>query len=804
MARPSKEQTLAKLHQDALAQFNDIQTALRDERLQCLQDRRFYSLAGAQWEGPLGDVYENKPRMEVNKVHLSVIRIINEYRNNRVTVDYAPKDGGGVESDKLAETCDALYRADEQDSVADEAYDNAFEEAVGGGFGAWRLRTVYEDESDEDNDHQRIRIEPIFDADSSVYFDLNAKRQDKADARYAFVVYSMTRKAYRAEFGDDPSDWPKEVHQYEFDWETPDVVFVAEYYKVEDVNETIRVFRAIDGTEEKYRQADFDNDETLEETLAAIGSIEVRQRKVKRRKVRKYLMSGGKVLDDFGYIAGECIPVVPVYGKRWFVDNIERCMGHVRLAKDSQRLKNMQLSKLAEISALSSVEKPILMPEQVAGHQVMWAEDNLKDYPYLLVNPITGPDGSQQAAGPVAYTKSPNIPPAMAALLQITEADMQEILGASQQADKMVSNVSGKAVELIQTRLDMQTFIYMSNFAKAMKRCGEIWLSMAREIYVEQGRKMKGVGADGKPMQIQLMQPMITEEGEMALSNDLGSAKFDVNVEVGPSSSSKRAATVRALTGMLAITQDQETQQVLQAMALMNMEGEGIGDVQDFFRKKLVRLGVVKPTDQEAEEMMIELQGQPQDPNAVFLQAAAEEAQAKAAKARADVVNTVADAELTQAKTAEIMVKLGGEVAGAAVAGAEMQAGMPVAVVPEVDERKMLELEALRLENDIRRLKMAETASQVEKGMVGAAATDGMMQASQQMQEAVVGLGQSVNEAVIGLGQTVAAIGEAVGEMSKAVGQFADTSKQNTEKALEAISKPRRVVRDKGRVVGIE
>jgi hypothetical protein len=35
-----------------------------------------------------------------------------------------------------------------------------------------------------------------------------------------------------------------------------------------------------------------------------------------------------------------------VYGKRWFVDNIERCMGHVRLAKDPQRLKNMQLSKL--------------------------------------------------------------------------------------------------------------------------------------------------------------------------------------------------------------------------------------------------------------------------------------------------------------------------------------------------------------------------------------------------------------------------------------------------------------------------
>jgi hypothetical protein len=656
MARMSKEQYLANLHSDALTQFNDIQTALRDERLQCLQDRRFYSLAGSQWEGPLWDVYENKPRFEVNKIHLSVIRIINEYRNNRITVDFVSKEDG---DDKLAETCDGLYRADEQDSVADEAYDNAFEEAVGGGFGAWRLRTVYEDEEDEENEKQRIRIEPIFDADSSVFFDLNAKRQDKADARYAFVVTSMTRASYKEEWGDDPTDWPKIIHQYEFDWCTPDVVYVAEYYKVEDVTETIRIFRAIDGTEERYRQADFDADPALEETLAAIGSQEVRQRKVKSRRVHKYIMSGGKILEDAGYIAGKCIPVVPVYGKRWFVDNVERCMGHVRLAKDAQRLKNMQLSKLGEISALSSVEKPILMPEQVAGHQVMWADDNLRNYPYLLVNPITGPDGSQQAAGPVAYTRSPQIPPAMAALLQITEQDMQDILGSQQNGDKMISNISGKAVEMIQTRIDMQTFIYMSNFAKGMKRCGEIWLSMARDIYVEEGRKMKTISSTEEVGMIELMRPMVSETGEVVMENDLSRAKFDVNVDVGPSSSSKRAATVRALTGMMAITDDQQTKQVLQAMAMMNMEGEGIGEVRDFFRKQLVRMGVVQPTEQEQEEMMVELQGQPEDPNKIFLQAAAEEAIAKAAKARADTVKTVADAGLSRARTAETLAKTG-------------------------------------------------------------------------------------------------------------------------------------------------
>jgi hypothetical protein len=300
-----------------------------------------------------------------------------------------------------------------------------------------------------------------------------------------------------------------------------------------------------------------------------------------------------------------------------------------------------------------------MTPEQVAGHQVMWAEDNLRDYPYLLINPVTGADGGTQISGPVAYTKSAQIPPAMAALLAITEQDMQDILGNPQGADKMISGVSGKAVEMIQTRVDMQTFIYMSNFAKGMKRCGEIWLGMAKEIYTEDKRKMKTIAPTGEAGMVELMQPTIdTETGAVVMANDLSSATFDVVADVGPSSSSKRAATVRALTGMLQITQDPETAQVLTAMAMMNMEGEGVGDANAYFRKKLLRMGVVQPTDQETEELMAEMQGKPQDPNAMYLQAAAENEMAKAAKARADTVETVASAELKRAQTLETLGKV--------------------------------------------------------------------------------------------------------------------------------------------------
>lgn len=656
MARISRDQQLANLHAEALTEFDNIQSALRDERLQCLQDRRFYSLAGSQWEGPLWDIYENKPKFEVNKIHLAVIRIINEYRNNRITVDFVSKEGR--EYDKLADTCAGLYRADEQDSGAEEAYDNAFEEGVAGGFGAWRLRTVYENEEDEEDEKQRIRIEPIFDADSSVFFDLNAKRQDKADSKKCFVITSMTRQAYKDEWGDDPASWPKEVHQYEFDWLTPDVVFVAEYYRVEETRETVYVWETIGGEEERYKEADFEADETLEERLLAVGSREVRQKNIKRRRVRKYILSGAKILEDCGYIAGKCIPIVPMYGKRWFVDNVERCMGHVRLAKDAQRLKNMQLSKLGEISALSSVEKPILTPEQVAGHQMMWADDNIKNFPYLLVNPITDANGNQAISGPIGYTKPAQIPQALAALLQITEQDMQDLLGNQQAGEELQANISGKAVELVQNKLDMQTFIYMSNMSKAVKRSGEIWLSMARDVLVEEGRKMKSIGPQNEMQSVELAKPVVNEKGEIETENDLSEAEFDVNVDVGPSSSSKRAATVRALTGMASLTDDPETKQVLGAMAMMNMEGEGITEVRDYFRKKLLRMGVVKPTEEEQQTMAEEAQNAKPDPNEQYLQAAADEASANATQARAKTILTVAQADETKAKTMKTLAEV--------------------------------------------------------------------------------------------------------------------------------------------------
>lgn len=649
----TKVQVLAEVHNQALKEFDSAYSAQKDERAQSLEDRRFYSIDGAQWEGDLEKQFESKPRFQVNKIHLAVIRIFNEYRNNRIDVEFVAKDG--AKNVRLADVCNGLYRADEQDSCAEEAYDNAFEESVGGGIGAWRLRACYEDDNDDENEHQRIKFEPIYDADSCVFFDSGSKRQDKSDATRCFVLTSMTKDQYRDEYDDEPDTWDKSITNSNFDWNSDDCVYVAEYYKKEVKKEVVYTYRTLNGEEQQYRDSDFDENEDLESELLAVGSVKIREKKIRRTKIHKYILSGGGVLEDCGYIAGSNIPVVITYGKRWIVDNIERAMGHVRLSKDAQRLKNMQLSKLAEISAASSVEKPIFTPDQISGHETMWAEDNIKNYPYLLANPLMGIDGELATVGPAAYTRPPQIPPAMAALLQITEQDIKDLLGNQEAGDQIAPNISGKVVELIQNRLDMQSFIYISNFSKAIRRSGQIWLSMARDILVEPNRKLKIVGAQGEVDSVELGKPILDKDGAVTMETDLSKANFDVNVEVGPSSSSKRQATVRSLMAMLRITTDEETRQVISSMIMMNMEGEGVEDVRGYFRKKLIKMGVVEPTKQEASDLLEASKSQQPDPNTVYLQSAAEAERARAEKAQADTLLAVARTEEIRANTAQIL-----------------------------------------------------------------------------------------------------------------------------------------------------
>jgi hypothetical protein len=649
----------AQKHEAFRQEFNTIWEACAPERRQAVADRRFYSISGAQYEDALGEQFENSPRFEYNKTHQSVIRVFNEYRNNRISVTFRPKDEDS--SPETAETLTGRYRADEQRCNAQEAYDNSFEEAVGGGMGAFRFRVVADDDEDADTPDDdedtdvAIAIEPIFDADSSVFFDLDAKRQDKADAKRCYVITSVSRARYEA---DNPgvavSTWPKPTSSTYFDWCTPDVVYVAEVYEIEIKGDVRRIYKSQLTEEEVSLDNDDLKDEQYLKDLEAQGYIHARDEKTKRRKVHKWTMNGAEITSDDGYLPGRCIPVIPVYGKRWFVDNIERFMGQVRLQKDMQRLLNMMISWLAELNSLTPYEIPLLTPEQVAGHQVSWAEGNIKRHPYRLINATVGPDGSKMPQGPVATLKPPDVPPGLAALLQVSVAAMDQLGGsAPAQEQDVASNISGKAVELIQQRIDMQSFIYTDNMAKAMQRAGDVWLSMQKDIMPDEEFSAPVVKPDGTQDFVKMNTPGLDAKGQRITLNDPRAGKYGCLTDVGPSFKSRRDATVRSLLGLLQVlgTVDPQEASVLAAAIIMNIDGEGLEDLRKYYRKKLVQMGVVEPTDEEKKELQEAAQNAPPDANAEFLLAEAKKALALAEKAHADALQALTKASNNAADT---------------------------------------------------------------------------------------------------------------------------------------------------------
>lgn len=639
------------IHAQAIADFESVVEACMEERAMNLQDRRFVSIAGAQWEGLWGEQFANSIMVEVNKTAQGVEKIIADYRANRMIVDF--RGVGKGTDEQTAETLDGMFRADFYVSKGQQATDNAFEEAVQGGIGAWRLTNVYADEFDPDTDHQRIAFEAIVDADQSVFWDPNARLYDKSDARWCIVVTSMAKAEFERQYGDDKaSDWPDGLLKTFYDWFTPDVVRVAEYYTVEVKAEKLHVLQNRATDEERREWASDLADGDLEQ-LAIEGWRELRVRMVKRRRIRKYILSGAEIIgpEKGQIIAGDCIPIIPVYGKRWWIDNMERTRGHVRLAKDPQRIYNAQISKLTETAATAATERPIFTPEQVAGHEQSWAEANINRAPYALINPTVNADGSTQLAGPVAMVSPPQMSPVLGALIQITGADIAEITSSDNGADQTKSNVSAQAMDLAATRVDAKSGIYMDNMKQSWQRCGEVWLSMARDVYVEEGREVETMGRDGEQDTAVLQQGVTDPQGRYSIRNDIAKGKYRVISDVTEATTTRRDKTVRTLVNgsQVVAAFDPDLASAMMMTAMLNMDGDGIEDLQSWMRFKALSIGLVKPTKDEQDQIdQAQQQDQAPDPQAQALMAAAEQAKALAGKAQADT-------ELSKAKTIQTL-----------------------------------------------------------------------------------------------------------------------------------------------------
>ncbi|HGF6180657.1 TPA: portal protein [Escherichia coli] len=650
-------ETLEKKHERVMLRFDRAYSPQQDVREKCVEATRFARVPGGQWEGAtaagtkLDDQFEKYPKFEINKVATELNRIISEYRNNRITVKFRPGDREA--SEELANKLNGLFRADYEETDGGEACDNAFDDAATGGFGCFRLTSMLVNEYDPMDERQRIAIEPVYDPSRSVWFDPDAKKYDKSDALWAFCMYSLSPEKYEAEYGKTPPSSldTTTITSWEYDWFASEVVYIAKYYEIRKESvDVISYQQPITGEIATY---DSDQIEDIEDELADAGFIEVARRSVKRRRVYVSVVDGENFLEKPRRIPGEHIPLIPVYGKRWFIDDIERVEGHIAKAMDPQRLYNLQVSMLADTASQDPGQIPIVGMEQIRGLEKHWEARNKKRPAFLPLREVKDKAGNIiSGATPAGYTQPAVMNQALAALLQQTSADIQEVTGGSQAMQQMPSNISQETVSNLMNRSDMASFIYLDNMAKSLKRAGEVWLSMAREVYGSD-REVRVVNEDGTD-DIALMNAQIVDRqtGNVVALNDLSTGRYDVTVDVGPSYTARRDATVSVLTNVLStMLPNDPMRPAIQGIILDNIDGEGLDDFKEYNRNQLLTSGIVKPRNEKEQQIVMQAQqaaaNQP-NPEMLIAQANLVAAQAEEKKADNETRNTLIKAFTAQ------------------------------------------------------------------------------------------------------------------------------------------------------------
>lgn len=649
MAKVSESDKLAEKHASFKLGFERTQNRSYDERMMNLEDRRFIDVTGAQWESEIGDQFANQPKLEIDKVTQAVDDVCTDYLENKIDGMFISKDGALDE--KLAETCMSLRRSDQQDSSAALAKGGGFREMVSGGIGAYMLEAQYEDpevdpEYADEDEAQRIRYKPIPDADRRVFWDEDSILPDKSDATTCYILHPMTMEKFQEQWPDeDPATWDSAITQGFFDWKPGNDVMVLEVFNKEHEPD-VKCYYQRPGAKE-YGEDDYIDPEGLEfyyqsdmgegsykaRDLKALGYKKVKEKKVLRTRIRRYIMSGVGMLEPAETVPGIEIPVVFLVGHHAMVDGVERTRGIVRKSRDPQIIKNAMLSKLMELCSQSVAKKPLLSTEQMGPHNEIWKSDTVEKYTWLPIEPITNTEGRKELVPPVGWIEPQPVPPVLSALHQQVDIDLKEITRTPGAAQDVKSHVPNSALSQVLSNVDKRSSKFILAMAVGERREATIWLGMAMELYYQKGRKMKGVTAKNEAVKVELRSASLDDNEMPKVANDLSRARFDVAVEVGPSSDSKRSAALDASLKLLgAIGSDvPDAKQVVTYQAMKNMGGEGIIDMRKWADDRLLRMGCGTPTPEQQQQ--IQQEQAVQKPSAID-QLALAQAKAELAKAQ--------------------------------------------------------------------------------------------------------------------------------------------------------------------------
>lgn len=532
MPRPTTEQSDRKLLEELNKNISSWYSFYNINIDFYRRDRDFLFLQ--QWDASDKNEFKRlqKPMLTFNKIYDFYKKIVGEQRRNKPNLTVKCLTGDCSEEALQIRT--DLIKKIAFDSRNDIVYQSAFESALSGGFGAFRVVTEYESAK---SFNQHILVKRINNPER-VFFDSTAIEPTKRDGNFCGYYNVMPKKEFEREYPDIrvPESFPSQSEIKEFNWGSRDTITVAEYYKKEWF--TFTLYQLSNGqtvTEKELKKIKREYEErnrAADESLGDFSGLEslmepevVGQRKSRDYKIMHYKAISNQIIEKNKW-PGKELPIIFVMGDNHIVEGEERTLSFVRFVKDSQRFLNYCGSEIAQAIKNNRREQFIGTPENVTGDAIERMWKNPSSQQGLLV---ANPDPVTKQL-PIRLP-APELPQSLLQQYQRAELDIQSILGFFEANRGMQGQeLSGKALRERKTAGNLSVEIFFDNLDRAIAQLGRVLMSMIPSIY-DTERRISIMASDGKDKQVTINQSLPGNKTE----NDVTKGDYDVVLEVGPS-----------------------------------------------------------------------------------------------------------------------------------------------------------------------------------------------------------------------------------------------------------------------------
>jgi hypothetical protein len=545
----------------ALARFQFAQDAESEIRRESLEDVRFFS--GEHWPEAIrrDRDLDGRPCLTINRLPQFVNQVVNDARQNLPAAQInAVDDGTDVDT---AEVVQGLVRHIEVSSDAPAAYITALEQAAIGGFGYFRAIPKYAGADSFDLD---IAIEAVANP-FQVYLDPAARRPDRSDAKWAFVVEQLTPDEFKAQYPDaemSGMDGYASIGDRHPGWATTEAIRVAEYFSIEPRKRTLCML--------------MDGSVAFQDELAE-GAPVVRRREVDYPVVMWRKITATEILEETT-LPGEHVPVFQVLGKEIFVDGARKVWGMVRFARDPQRMYDFWATAETETIALAPRAPFIAAEGQIEGHEAQWRAANKRNFAVLQYKPRA--IGDHLVPAPQRNTYEPPVQ-AITQARMMSADDLKSTTGIYDASLGNRSNeTSGVAIRQRQVEGDTANYHFSDNLARAIRHCTKVILSWI-PTYYDTPRVLRIIGRDEQQQTVKVNQPTRHKGVEKVF--DLTAGKYDVTVSVGPSYQTKRQEAAQSMMQMT-----QAFPPLFQAagdLLVRNLDWPGAQEIAERLRKTL-------------------------------------------------------------------------------------------------------------------------------------------------------------------------------------------------------------------------